>query len=99
MELKLLIAFLSMAVSVLMFAITYMYSQPIKQVVYSIKECVQEIKTTINEMRDNAQNLRTDIDRLKDHEKTIWKAIEALKQQHEALERELKEHQKGSDGQ
>lgn len=78
-DFNILVTILSIAVSALMFTVTYMYAQPLKAVVLSIKECVQEIKTTINEMRGDARAMRQDVDRLKDHEKAIWRAIEEIK--------------------
>ena len=87
MEFNALVTVLSIAVSVLMFTITYMYAQPLKTVVLSIKECVQEIKATINEMRGDARELRQDVDRLKDHEKAMWRIIDELKERMTKVER------------
>lgn len=80
MDYSLLITLLSIAVSALMFCITYLYAQPLRQMISSIDECVKEIKASVNEMRNDASLLRSEVDRLKDHEKAIWRAIEELRE-------------------
>lgn len=86
MEYDRLVAILSVAVSVLMFTITHMYAQPLKTMILSIKECVQEIKIVINEIRGDARELRQDVDRLKDHEKAMWRVIDEMKDRMTKLE-------------
>lgn len=79
MDYSWIVTFLSIAVSGLMFCITYMYAQPLKTMMESIKECVQEIKTAIIAIREENQALRADVNRLQDHEKALWRAIDELK--------------------
>lgn len=81
------LSILSICVSVLIFIITYMYAIPLKTMIASIKECVQEIKVAIGEMREDAQTMRADVERLKDHEKNIWREINALKDAVRCLEK------------